>query len=316
MTAENLKGRFAPSPTGRMHLGNMATALLSWLSAKSRGGRWLLRIEDLDPQRSRLEYAQLIEDDLQWVGLDWDEGGIDGRGSAGPYMQSQRGDIYAEYLGRLIESGDVYPCSCRRKDLLSTQAPHLADGRVVYSGRCRPAPQPPYNVSRNDFEGRAARLYVAPGVIDYTDGVFGPQSVDLARECGDFILRRADGAWAYQLAVVADDALMGVTEVTRGCDLLLSAAQQIYLMRRFGWQPPQYYHVPLVCNESGQRLCKRDRALDMEHLRRRFSAAQLLGELACICGLQPTPDATSLPALLSNFSWSSVPARSSIITAL
>ncbi len=129
-----MTGRFAPSPSGRMHLGNVFTALISWLSAKKSGGRWILRVEDLDPQRSRMEYARQIEDDLLWLGLDWDEGGIGGKGSNGPYLQSERGNVYEEALRRLTETGLTYPCYCTRADIMATQAPHETDGRVVYAG--------------------------------------------------------------------------------------------------------------------------------------------------------------------------------------
>ncbi|MDE5846866.1 MAG: tRNA glutamyl-Q(34) synthetase GluQRS, partial [Muribaculaceae bacterium] len=227
-----------------MHLGNIYTALLSWLSVKSRGGRWILRIEDLDPQRSKIEYARLIEDDLHWLGLEWDEGGLDGVGPNGPYVQSRRHHLYEEALERLKASGLCYPCSCTRADILATQAPHESDGRVVYKGTCRPLVMPsPYM----DRPGAAVRLMVPDEDISFTDRIKGPQTVNLARHCGDFIVRRGDGAWSYQLAVVVDDALMGVTEVMRGDDLLLSAAQQIYLYRLLGFDSPEFAHVPLVC---------------------------------------------------------------------
>ncbi|MDE6057423.1 MAG: tRNA glutamyl-Q(34) synthetase GluQRS, partial [Muribaculaceae bacterium] len=220
-----------------MHLGNIYTALLSWLSVKSRGGRWILRIEDLDPQRSKIEYARLIEDDLHWLGLEWDEGGLDGVGPNGPYVQSRRHHLYEEALERLKASGLCYPCSCTRADILATQAPHESDGRVVYKGTCRPPVMPsPYM----DRPGAAVRLMVPDEDISFIDRIKGQQTVNLARHCGDFIVRRGDGAWSYQLAVVVDDALMGVTEVMRGDDLLLSAAQQIYLYRLLGFDPPEF----------------------------------------------------------------------------
>lgn len=188
-------GRFAPSPSGRMHLGNVYTAVLSWLSVKARGGKWILRIEDLDPQRSKIEYARLIEDDLLWLGLEWDEGGIDGKGSHGPYMQSLRHHLYQESLQRLKATGMCYPCRCTRADIMATQAPHESDGRVVYKGTCRPASMPaPYR----DAEKAAVRLAVPDREIVFVDKIKGPQSVNLATHCGDFILRRADGAWSYQ----------------------------------------------------------------------------------------------------------------------
>ena len=278
-----------------MHLGNIYTALLSWLSVKSRGGRWILRIEDLDPQRSKIEYARLIEDDLHWLGLEWDEGGLDGVGPNGPYVQSRRHHLYKEALERLKASGLCYPCSCTRADILATQAPHESDGRVVYKGTCRPPVMPsPYM----DSPGAAVRLMVPDEDISFIDRIKGPQTVNLARHCGDFIVRRGDGAWSYQLAVVVDDALMGVTEVMRGDDLLLSAAQQIYLYRLLGFDSPEFAHVPLVCNEQGIRLSKRDRSLSMEYLREHHTPEEVLGIAAHRAGLIPSPFPISLSALL------------------
>lgn len=292
-------GRFAPSPSGRMHLGNIYTALMSWLSVKRRGGRWVLRIEDLDPDRSRPEFARLIEDDLLWLGLEWDEGGYtDPIGSNGPYCQSQRGEIYHEYLNRLIDTGLTYPCRCTRAQILTTQAPHQSDGRVIYGGTCRPAVLP-CPVSEPEWP-HARRLYVGHEVIEYVDRNFGPQSYRLDRECGDFIVRRADGAWSYQLAVVVDDALMGVTEVVRGSDLLLSAAQQIYLQRLLGFPTPEYAHVPLICNDEGRRLSKRDKSLSMEELRKRYTPEGLLGHLAHMAGIIPEERPVTLTELLEN----------------
>ncbi len=298
-----VKGRFAPSPTGRMHLGNVAAALLSWLSAKSAGGSWLLRIEDLDPQRSKVEHARLVEDDLAWLGLEWDEGGLDDIGSNAPYSQSRRHDIYAQFLERLNDTGYTYPCRCTRAEIMATQAPHQSDGRVVYGGRCRPAVLP---CSQADFTGAATRIYVPDEVISYRDGLYGDMHFNLAREVGDFVLRRADGAWAYQLAVVVDDALMGVTEVVRGSDLLLSAAQQIYLYRLLGLEPPCFAHVPLLCSDGGRRLSKRDRSLDMQSLRARFSAPELIGRVAAMLGLIPEYSPATPAALVEGFSWAKI----------
>lgn len=298
-----IKGRFAPSPTGRMHLGNIASALLSWLSARAQGGAWLLRIEDLDPQRSKREYSRIIEDDLHWLGLDWDEGGLDGRGDAGPYSQSRRGDIYARYLELINATGYTYPCRCTRAEIMATQAPHQSDGRIVYGGRCRPAVLPAFGA---DFDGASTRICVPDSIISFDDGLYGPQHFNLAREVGDFILRRADGAWAYQLAVVVDDALMGVTEVVRGSDLLLSAAQQIYLYRLLGLEPPRFAHVPLLCNAEGRRLSKRDGSLSMEHLRATMTAPQIIGRLASLLGLLPEPAEITAAELIPDFSWQKI----------
>lgn len=304
-------GRFAPSPTGRMHFGNVYTALLSWLSVKSRGGRWILRIEDLDPQRSRREHALRLEDDLAWLGLSWDEGGTEEKGPSGPYLQSLRHDIYEEYFHRLTATGYTYPCTCTRADIMATQAPHQSDGRVIYAGTCRPAVMP--SSARQPVSGKAAtRIFVPDEDICFTDGIFGPQRVNLARECGDFVVRRADGAWAYQLAVVVDDALMGVTEVMRGCDLLLSAAQQIYLYRLLGLHSPEFVHLPLICNAEGRRLSKRDSSMGMDELRRRYSPAEVTGRIAFAAGLIPSPDPVTPDSLISLFSREKIPADKSI----
>lgn len=266
-----------------MHLGNIYAAVMSWLSVRRRGGRWILRVEDLDPQRSKLAHAEMIEDDLRWLGLDWDEGGLENRGSAGPYVQSQRHDIYSHYLDRLVATGYTYKCRCTRADIMATQAPHQSDGRVIYSGRCRPAVMPCHD---NDPSAPGAtRLYVPDCDIAFDDMIAGPQRFNLARDCGDFILRRADGAWSYQLAVVVDDALMGVTEVMRGRDLLLSAAQQIYLYKLLGFEPPRFAHLPLLTNETGQRLSKRDNSLSMEALRQHYGPTDVLGMVAHAAGL-------------------------------
>lgn len=287
-------GRFAPSPTGRMHLGNVFSALLSWLSARAQGGTWLLRIEDIDPQRSRLEYADMLMDDLQWLGLEWD---------GEPCWQSRRGDIYARYLQQLTDAGLIYPCYCTRADILATQAPHESDGRVVYKGTCR-------NLPPGSRKGPAALRMKVPGegrgIVTFTDGHYGTHTVDLTTQCGDFIVRRKDGAWAYQLAVVVDDALMGINEVVRGRDLLLSSPQQIYLAQQLGFTPPRFTHLPLLCNTAGQRLSKRDKSLDMGCLRQRFTPNQIIGLLAHAAGLQPTADAVSAQSLVKTFSWDKV----------
>lgn len=288
------RGRFAPSPTGRMHLGNVFCALLSWLSIKAQGGKWVLRIEDIDPQRSRMEYADLIMSDLEWLGLTWDEG---------PFYQSERGEIYEAELQKLADRGMTYPCYCTRADILATQAPHESDGRVVYKGTCR-------NLKPGTHSGPAAVRMRVPeegeGFVSFVDGHYGEQSVDLTTQCGDFIVRRKDGAWAYQLAVVVDNALMGITEVVRGRDLLLSSPQQIYLAKELGFAPPRFTHLPLLCNTEGQRLSKRDRSLDMEALRSRFEAEDIIGLLAYKAGLQKSPNRVTAEELVAGFDWSKI----------
>lgn len=289
-------GRFAPSPTGRMHLGNAFTALLSWLAARAAGGRWILRIEDLDPQRSRREFAAIIEDDLSWLGLDWDEGGLDNRGPAGPYSQSERSAFYTEALEKLKATGLAYPCTCTRAELHATGAPHSTDGRLIYPGNCRPAilPTPWQEPTRP----AAVRLAVPDCDMDINDRLYGHRTVNLATHCGDFVLRRADGAWAYQLAVVVDDAMMGVTEIVRGNDLLLSVAQQDYLRNLLGYPKVDHIHVPLVCNLAGQRLSKRDSSLSLEAIRSKTTPEAVIGRLAFMAGLIPEPTPTKAADLV------------------
>lgn len=289
-------GRFAPSPTGRMHLGNLYTAVMSWLSAKAKGGKWILRIEDLDPQRSKAEWARLIEDDLNWLGLEWDEGGLENLGPNGPYCQSQRDAFYQEALNRLIDMGLLYRCHCTRADIMATQAPHQSDGRIIYGGTCRPPVMPGHDIDLS--RPGALRLYVPDRDICFIDRVAGKQSFNLARDCGDFVVQRADCAWSYQLAVVVDDALMGVTEVMRGEDLLLSAAQQIYLYELLGWKVPEFAHLPLIKNEAGVRLSKRDASMSMEAMRRDLTPTQVLGLIARMGRLQSTDAPVTLPQLL------------------
>ena len=280
-----------------MHLGNVFSALLSWLSVKSRGGKWLLRIEDIDPERSKQAFADLLMNDLEWLGLTWDEE---------PVYQSKRADIY-EYYYRLLQKQHVtYPCYCTRNDILATQAPHESDGRVVYKGTCRYLPPQPNKAA-------ATRLIVPDEDIVFNDGHYGCQSVNLAKQVGDFIIRRKDGAWAYQLVVVVDDALMGVNEVVRGRDLLLSTPQQMYLARLLGFTEPSFTHLPLLCNKSGQRLSKRDASLDMESLRSKYTSAEIIGMLAYTAGLISENRPIDLADLLPCFSWDNVPKHDIIL---
>ncbi|MBP3299610.1 MAG: tRNA glutamyl-Q(34) synthetase GluQRS [Muribaculaceae bacterium] len=307
---KEVKGRFAPSPTGRMHLGNLFAALLSWLSVRSQGGKWVLRMEDLDPQRSKREYMSQIEDDLHWLGLDWDEGGLEGRGDNGPYVQSRRHALYEEYLERLRATGLTYPCRCTRADILATQAPHRTDGRVVYAGTCRPATMPCH--APEPEWSHSTRLYIPQGKIAFTDRLYGQQAVDPSEDCGDIVLRRADGAWAYQLAVVVDDALMGITEVVRGSDLLESSARQIYLYGLLGLEAPEFAHVPLLCDSEGRRLSKRDRSLAMDELRARHTPEEITGRLAALAGLRKTAAPVSAAELVADFDWKLIPAAETL----
>ena len=212
-----------------MHLGNLCCCLLAWLSAKSSGGKVVLRIEDLDAVRCPREFAALLEADLAWLGLAADEGGSKG-GPRGPYYQSERSAIYEEYYQKLVRKGLVYPCFCSRSQLHAASAPHRSDGQVIYAGTCRGL-TPAEIAERSKTRAPAWRVQVPDEVIAFEDGHMGHYEEILARDCGDFFLRRADGVFAYQLAVVVDDALMGVDEVVRGSDLLSSTPRQLWLDR-------------------------------------------------------------------------------------
>ena len=369
-TSAAVVGRFAPSPTGRMHLGNVFSSLLAWLSVRSQSGKLVLRIEDLDDRARSGPWDALLMDDLRWLGLDWDEG---------PYYQTDRIDLYADAVRRLDDMGLVYPCFCTRAELHAASAPHASDGTPVYAGTCRgltaaeiaarskarpPALRlkvPPVQgiaSSRGPFEsyaleskhskteltdfgnsmpreltfgdcsergvhggaasqdtaggtrGAAASRSAAggdAGVMHFEDRTYGPQREVLAEECGDFLVRRSDGVYAYQLAVVVDDADMGVNEVVRGCDLLGSTARQMYLQDLLGYAHPSYAHVPLLVAPDGRRLSKRDRDCDMGVLREHFGTPEaLLGRLAYVAGLVPSPEPRTADQLADEFRWSAV----------
>lgn len=303
-----VKGRFAPTPSGRMHLGNLLAALLAWLDVRSVGGKLVLRIEDLDTQRTSPEFAKQLMDDLHWLGLDWDEGGFEP-----DYMQSHR-TVYYEEAFRVLESkGLIYPCYCTRSERMAVSAPHRDDGAVVYSGKCfhmtvmerealeRSGRRPAWRVRCPDLE------------ITLEDGNCGAYVENLARDCGDFIVRRSDGVFAYQLAVVVDDALMGVDHVVRGRDLLCSAPRQVWLHKVLGYKPPEFFHTPLLLASDGRRLAKRDHDLDMGSLRKRYTAEELTGLLAFYAGLLEAPEKVTAKELVSQFSWGKVPKNDVVV---
>ena len=294
-----MTGRYAPSPSGRMHLGNLMCCLLAWLSAKSKGGQVLLRIEDLDTLRCPRVFADAIVDDLAWLGLSAD--GPDPT----PY-QSERSAIYQHYYDVLADRGLVYPCFCSRSQLHAASAPHRSDGQVVYPGTCRGL-TPAEIAARSKTKAPAWRVQVPDEVIGFTDGHMGYYEENLARDCGDFYLRRGDGVFAYQLAVVVDDALMGVTEVVRGADLLSSTPRQLWLYRELGLPAPQFYHLPLLLAPDGRRLSKRDGDQSLENLRARFSPEEVVGRLAFAVGLQDAPRPRTPQSLVSDFSWARIP---------
>ena len=281
-------GRFAPTPSGRMHLGNVFAGLISWLSVKARDGEWVLRMEDLDTQRTSAEFAQVLRQDLLWLGLPWDR-------ETEP--QSRRAPVYDRYFDRLRDLGLLYPCYCTRSQLHSVNAPHLSDGTYVYPGTCRNLTQPP--------EGRlpAWRVLVPDRVFTVADKCQGHYEMNLATDCGDFVVRRADGVYVYQLAVTVDDGEAGVTEVVRGMDLLSSAPRQMYLQEVLGFAQPEYGHVPMLLAPDGRRLSKRDKDLDLGVLRQNMPPEALIGSLAFAAGLIDQKTAISAKELAAEFSW-------------
>lgn len=299
-------GRFAPTPSGFLHLGNVFCSLLAWLYAKSRGGRIILRVEDLDARRCPRENARVLAQDLLWLGLAWDEGAFCGERSES-FFQSGRGGIYARYFAELEARGLVYPCFCSRNELHAAEAPHLSDGSVLYAGTCR-------GLSAAEREARARlrppayRLKVDDTPISFDDGHYGVQAYDLTRSAGDFIIRRSDGVFAYQLAVTIDDALMGVTQVVRGSDLLSSTAMQLYIYRLLGFAPPAFCHVPLLVDAGGRRLSKRDGDLEIAVLRKRLGSPEpLIGYLAYLAGQLPKPEPLAARDLLPLFRPEKIP---------
>ncbi len=297
-------GRFAPSPSGRMHLGNIFSCLVAWLSVRSQGGRIVLRIEDLDT-RCRQEWADALMRDLDWLGLTWD---------AGPIYQHERIERYEVALRKLEHAGLTYPCFCTRAELHAASAPHASDGTPIYAGSCRALS--PAEVARRSAQRKPATRLLVPNiddaadVVEFVDRVYGAQREELAAECGDFLVRRSDGVFAYQLAVVVDDAEMGITEVVRGCDLLGSTPRQIYLQNLLDYGHPRYAHVPLLVAADGRRLSKRDGDCGMAALRERFGTPEaLLGWLAGTAGIAPSTDPRSAAELAQLFSWDTVRAH-------
>ena len=291
MELKKTVGRFAPTPSGRMHLGNVFAALMAWLAVRSQDGTMLLRMEDLDTQRTKAEYAEILRQDLAWLGLDYDEETC---------PQSQRTDTYIRYFEKLRNMGLLYPCYCTRSQLHSVNAPHLSDGTYVYPGTCRDL-----TAQQQAAFGRAPawRVKVPDREWSFVDKIQGGYTENLAEDCGDFVVRRADGAFVYQLAVTVDDGESGVTQVVRGADLLSSAPRQMYLQEIFGFEHPEYAHVPLLVAKDGRRLSKRDQDMDLSLLQKRMSAPELVGILANAAGLTDHIESVSPQELIGEFSW-------------
>lgn len=321
-----MPGRFAPTPSGRMHIGNIYAMLGAWLSARSSNDAIYLRIEDIDEPRVVPGAADLIMDDLQWLGLDWD---------GAPVYQSARHPLYEDALRALQrltidDSGAVtadatgsatpliYPCFCSRADIRAASAPQEGDRFMIYPGTCRRlAETNPDEVRARLAQGRRHSLRIAMpasnSTIAFEDRVFGHQEFNVTREIGDSVVRRADGLFSYQLVVVVDDLAMGVDDIVRGRDLLRSNALQIWIRQALtGSTDYSYAHLPLIDNASGQRLAKREKSLDMGILRKHgVTPERVIGYCAWLLGLQGDPHSThpqpmSAQEALTEFSWTKV----------
>lgn len=331
VTAAPVTGRLAPSPTGRMHLGNAYAALAAWLGARAAGGRVLLRIEDIDAPRVVKDADRWIMDDLTWLGLDWDGDVV---------YQSQRLDAYEEALRRLRERGLVYPCFCSRADIRAASAPNEGDGFLIYPGTCRRlsageresrvirgdrhswrlvvpdgAPADASGCASSHVDDAAQAMHAAlavglPRVVCFADRVFGPQRFDLPRQLGDVVVRRSDGLFAYQLAVSVDDMAMGVTQIVRGRDLLRSTAIQLYVRRCLGSADmPEFAHLPLIDAADGRRMAKRLNSLDLGAMREHGDDPRaVVGYCAWLLRLVGEPRPMTPQELLPLFSWDAVAA--------
>ncbi|QHW34763.1 tRNA glutamyl-Q(34) synthetase GluQRS [Paenibacillus rhizovicinus] len=301
-----MRGRFAPTPSGLMHIGNARTALLAWLQTRSAGGTFLLRMEDVDTTRSRPELAEQAIADLRWLGLDWDEGPDIG-GDRSPYTQSERIDRYETALAVLERKGRLYDCYCSRAELTAVaSAPHgLGSEGPAYPGTCR-ALMPEQRAARSRNKQPSLRFAIDSQAVRFDDAVAGPQAF-LPGAGGDFVVKRADGMMSYQLAVVVDDAAMGVTDVLRGADLLDSTPRQLQLYEALDLHPPRFAHVPLLYGTDGKRLAKRHGALSLAALRASGATPEkVVGWLAAVSGLTDSIEPVRASELVGHFSVSLV----------
>ncbi len=308
-----LRGRFAPSPSGRMHLGNLFAALLAWLDIRAKGGELLLRMEDLDPDRCRPEYIQQLADDLRWFGLTWDMGWKPGDTA---YLQSRRRERYEMAFQQLMEQGLLYPCYCNRRERLAASAPHTGESNGVYSGHCRQLTAKEKTAYEREGRRPAYRIRTGNKGICFTDENYGFVKQNIEKDSGDFIIRRSDGVYAYQLAVVVDDGEMGVNRVVRGRDLLASTPSQIWLGEQLGLPKASYAHLPLLTDAQGRRLSKRDRDLDVGYLRSQVKSPQVLvGFLAYKAGLMDRMEPIAPQELVSSFFWEQVGREDRVVEA-
>lgn len=290
--AANIKTRFAPSPTGRMHAGNVFASMVAWLAAKKRGGSVVLRIDDLDRDRSRTDYIDQVMRDYEALGLTWDEG---------PFYQRDNDAVYEEAFQRICGQGNVYPCYCTRADLKAlASAPHLGEGSV-YPGTCRSLTEE-QRAQKALVKEPSWRLEVPDRDISLEDLFQGSYTQNIARECGDFIVRRSDGAFAYQLACVLDDAAEGINLVVRGIDLLPSSPRQMLLQRFLGLPKLTYGHVPLLCADDGRRLSKRNKDASIDCLMKTYGTPEgVLGHIAFITGMTDADEPATMDELLVSY---------------
>lgn len=295
-----IAGRLAPSPTGGLHVGHARTFLVAWLSARSKGGKIALRIEDIDASRVRADAAQGMIDDLRWLGFDWDEG---------PIEQSRRLDLYAAALERLKQAERVYPCVCTRSDIArAASAPHAEDEGPSYPGTCARRSAADADALQAASRKFAWRFRVEPGPVAWNDLARGPVAIDPSRSGGDFVVGRSSGEPSYQLAVVCDDHAMGISEVVRGDDLLASTPRQIQLLRALGGEPPRHGHLPLACDPSGRRLAKRDGSIKLAALRESGTDPRhLVGWLAQSCGWSDRIEPSAPADWTERFDWRRIP---------
>ncbi|MBI1852084.1 MAG: tRNA glutamyl-Q(34) synthetase GluQRS [Planctomycetes bacterium] len=298
-------GRLAPSPTGALHLGNARTFLLAWLSIRARGGRVILRIEDLDGPRIKFDAAGRAIDDLRWLGLDWDEG---------PIVQTKRLALYEAAFERLRERGLVYPCACSRKDVeTAASAPHPGEEGPRYPGTCRGRFADAAAARAVSGREPSWRFRVAPGEVTFVDGFHGRVAIDVSELAGDFVVRKGTGTAAYQLAVVVDDSDNGITEVFRGDDLVSSTPRQLLLYRALDFEPPSFVHVPLIVGEDGLRLAKRHGDTTVHRFREAgVRPERIAGLLAEWSGLAPLGAERMPRDLVAEFDLARVP-RSRVI---
>jgi len=305
MTNNIIRGRFAPSPSGRLHLGNMLSSLLAWLDVKSLGGEMVFRLEDLDPDRSHAEFSKLMADDLEWMGLNWDIGWR--ADSNEEYAQSNRTALYQALFDEFDHRKLIYPCYCSRAQRLAASAPHPGEEREYGCG-CMLLSNDAQKELAQKGRRPSYKIHVSDCEIDFNDGHCGFQQFTMKSGVDDFIIRRADGVFAYQLAVSYDDAVMGITRVVRANDLLDSTPKQIWLIRQMGYIPPIYCHAPLLTTADGRKMSKRDGDLCMRELRKTHTPKELCGKLAYIAGLIDRPDAISPKELIPYFNWNKIPA--------